>query len=323
MSDRARTDDGKPIGGWVLRAEPGTFDVAATLAEYGQVFRFPVEANDRTDLLDAGQPCFLFASDTSKVVGIWAIGEVVAPPTLVELEGPDGTETAQLYAEVELLPLTKPISVDKLAKHKVLAQGELLTAPDRANPIVLRPEEVRAIEEFEFEFLEPTEEQIARVEEVLGQEDGMIFQLVGLDQSFGIMDDGSEDELLSVVTVSDEGAFELGRFQTFADALDLIRLQGADLHLEDPVPLVEGLPDGPPVAVLQVEDGLLSLYRVGPTTFDLYDPTEDGELEAVGRFESLDAALAGLAEAIEEVDDDDEVGDHEGDAGHGAPATEA
>jgi hypothetical protein len=305
MSDRARTDDGKPIGGWVLRADPGAFDVAATLAEFGQVFRFPLDPNDRTDLLDAGQPCFLFSADTSKVVGIWAIGEVVAPPTLIELEGADGSVQSQLYAEVELLPLAKPISVDKLTKHKVLAQGELLTAPGRENPIVLRPEEVRAIEEFEFDFVEPTEEQIARVEEVLGQEDGMIFQLVGTDQSFGIMDDGSDDELLSVVTVSEEGAFELGRFEAFGDALDLIRLQGAGLELDDPVPLVEGLPDGPPVAVLQVEDGLLSLYRVGPTTFDLYDPTEDGELEAVGRFESLDTALAGLAEAIEEVDDDE------------------
>lgn len=308
MSDPARTDDGKPIGGWVLRAEPGGFDVAGTLAEFGQVFRFPLDPSARAHLLDAGQPCFLYSADTSKVVGIWAIGEVVAPTTLIELESADGTTQEQLYAEVELLPLAKPISVDTLAQHKVLAQGELLTVPGQANPIVLRPEEVRAIEEFDFDFTEPTDEQIARVEEVLGAKDGMVFQLVGVDRSFGIMDDGSDDELLSVVTVSDEGAFELGRFQEFADALDLVRLQSVELDLDDPVPLVEGLPDGDPVAVLQVEDGLLSLYRVGPTTFDLYEPTDDGELEPVGRFESLNDALTGLAEAIEEDEEDDETG---------------
>lgn len=308
MSDRPRTDDGTAIGGWALRADPGVFDVAGTLAEFGQVFRFPLDPTPRADLLDVGQPCFLHAGDTSKVVGIWAVGEVVAPTTLIEIEAADGSRQSQLYAEVELLPLVKPIPVDKLARHDVLAQGELLTSPRQANPIVLRPEEVRAIEEFDFEFVAPTEDQIARMEEVLGSEDGMIFQLVGADRSFGIMDDGSDDELLSVVTVSEEGAFELGRFQGFADALDLVRLQAGGLELEDPVPLAAGLPDGDPVAVLQVEDGLLSLYRVGPTTFDLYDPAEDGGSEPIDRFESLDGALAGLAEAIEEADDEEDDG---------------
>lgn len=306
MSDRPRTDDGKPIGGWVLRAEPGVFDVAETLAEFGQVFRFPLDPSPRADLLDAGQPCFLYSADTSKVVGIWAVGEVVAANTLIEIDATDGPGQSQLYAEVELLPLVKPIPVDKLAGHKVLSQGELLTAPEQSNPIVLRPEEVGAIEEFDFEFVSPTPEQIARVEEVLGSEDGMIFQLVGVDRSFGILDDGSDDELLSVVTVSEEGAFELGRFQWFVDALDLIRFQSNGMVLEDPVPIVAGLPDGDPVAVLQVEDGLLSLYRIGPTTFELHDPAEVDDMEPVDRFESLDAALAGLVEGIEETDGEDE-----------------
>lgn len=316
MSDRPRTDDGKPIGGWVLRAEPGGFDVAATLAEYGQVFRFPLDPGPRVELLDAGQPCFLYSGDRSKVIGIWAIGEVVAPATLVELEAADGTTEAQLWAEVELLPLAKPISVDKLRADKVLAAGELLTDAEQASPIVLRPEEVRAIEGFEFDFVEPTEEQLARLDEALGAEDGMIFQLVGLDRSFGIMDDGSDDELLSVVTVSDEGAFELGRFEAFTDALDLVRLQARGLELEEAVPLVAGLPDGDPVAVLEVEDGLLSLYRVGASTFDLFDPSPDGAVEPVGRFDSLDEALAGLADAIEE-DDDEPIVDE--DPAGGAP----
>lgn len=313
MSDRPRTEDGKPIGGWVLRADPGGFDVAGTLETYGQVFRFPLDPSERADLLDAGQPCFLYSGATSKVVGIWAIGEVVAPCTLVELEGDDGAVTeSQLYAEVELLPLVKPLSVDKLRKDKVLAQGELLTDPTRDNPVVLRPEEVRAIEGFEFDFVEPTEEQLAALDEALGQDDGMIFQLVGADQSFGIMDDGSDDELLSVVTVSEEGAFELGRFQEFADALDLIRLQTAELDLDEVVPLVDGRPDGDPMAVLTVEDGVLALYRVGEATYDLYEVPVDGDPDPVGRFESLPEALTGIADAVEEADDDEGADEPDG-----------
>lgn len=305
MSERPLTADGKPIGGWALRAGPGGFDVAATLAEYGQVFRFPLDPSDRADQMDAGQPCFLYSADSSRVMGIWAIGEVVAPVAeiAIDAEDPDSLET-QLYAEVELFSLAKPISIDKLRAHKVLAKGELVTDQDQANPVVLRPEEVRAIEEFEFDIVEPTEEQLARLDEVLGADDGMVFQLVGADRSFGIMDDGDADGLLSVVTVSDEGAFELGRFQELADALDLVRLDATDLALDEPVPLTDGRPDGDPMAALEVEDGTLMLYRVGPTTFDLYGPDEDTDLAPIGRFESLVDALTGIGEAVEEVDED-------------------
>ncbi|QXC59156.1 hypothetical protein KSP35_12110 [Aquihabitans sp. G128] len=306
MSDAPRTEDGKPIGGWVLRADPAVFDVASMLQEYGQVFRHPVTPGPRADLMDAGQPCFLFQSDTSKVVGIWAVGEVVAPCFAAPVDPEDSDAGEQLFAELELLPLEKAIAFGKIKDHKVLAQGELVGSPDQANPVVLRPEEVRALEEFDFAFVPPTLEQIEALQEALGEEEtGLIFQLVGADASFGILDDGSDDELLSVVTVTDEGAFELGRFQEFADAMSLVLLQVEGLALEDPIEAIpDELPDGDPVAVLQAEDGLLGLYRVGPDAFDLYDPTEDGGFEVIGRFETLAAALAGLMDAIEEVDED-------------------
>ena len=307
MSDAPRTDDGKPIGGWVLKADPSVFDVSQMLEDFGQVFRYPVEPGSRADLMDAGQPCFLFQGDTSRVVGIWAVGEVVATCFSAPLDADNPDAGEQLFAEVELLPLEKGIPIDKIKAHKVLAQGELVSDPNRANPIVLRPEEVRALEEFDFTFVEPTEQQAENLAEALGEETGLIFQLVGVDRSFGILDDGSDDELLSVVTVNDEGAYELGRYQEFGDALDFILLQAPDLELEDPVPGTDGLPDGNPVAVLQTDDGMLGLYLTAPDTFDLYDPDEpeeNGVLAPIGRFDSLTAALAGLIEAIEEVDDE-------------------
>ena len=307
MTTSPRTDDGTPIGGWVLKADPAVFDVASMLEAYGQVFRYPVPAGSRADLMEAGQPCFLFQSDTSRVVGIWAIGEVVAPVLVAPLDPDDPDAGDQLYAEVELLPLEKGLALGKLRDHKVLATSELVTTPDAANPVVLRPEEVRALEEFDFSFVEPTEEQLANLEEALGSDEtGLIFQLVGSTRSLGVLDDGSDDELLAVVTVSDEGAFELGRFQELTDALDLIRLHAADLELDEPVdpPPAGELPDADPVAVMLVEDGTLGLYRIGPDRFELYEPDEHGGYEPAATFASVVDAVTGIMESVEEVDED-------------------
>ena len=171
MAERIQTEDGTPIGGWVLRSDGRSFDVRPMLEEYGQVFRYPVDPNARVDLMAPGQPCFLHIGDRSRVVGLWAIGEVVAPALALPVD-PGGDDTAeQLYAEVELLALAKPIPDDKLRADPKLARSELFTAGDRPNPLVLRPVEVRAIEAFDFELVPPTDEQAARLEALLDAEE--------------------------------------------------------------------------------------------------------------------------------------------------------
>lgn len=157
------TTDGTPIGGWVLRADPGGFDVADTLARYGQVFHFPLVANDRTGLMEPGQACYLFSGDRSRVVGIWGVGEVVAP--VLALADDD------VLAEVEILALAKPIGVDRLTADPTLARSELLTDPAGPNPVVLRPDERRALEAFEFEIVEPDDEQRRLVDRALAEFD--------------------------------------------------------------------------------------------------------------------------------------------------------
>lgn len=308
MATEPTTQHGTPIAGWVLRADRAVFDVGAMIEEYGQVFRHPVEAGERADHMEPGQPCFLFVTDTSRVVGIGAIGEVVAPVLVAPVDIDDPESAEQSYAEVELLPLEKAIPLTKVREHPVLGQSEIVTGADLANPLALSIEEVRAIEGFEFTFLEPTEEQAERLADALGAEEtGLIFQLVGADRSLGVLDDGADDELLAVVTVSDEGAFELGRFQELTDALDLVRLHAADLVLEDPVepPAPGQLPDADPVAVMLVEDGTLGLYRVGPDAFDLFEPDEAGDYVVVATYASVVDALTGIMESVEEVDLDD------------------
>ena len=59
MGARVETVDGIPVAGWILRPDVAGFDVEPMLAEFGQVFRYPIERSDRTELMAAGQPCFL------------------------------------------------------------------------------------------------------------------------------------------------------------------------------------------------------------------------------------------------------------------------
>lgn len=168
MAEPVRTSQGTPVGGWLLRGTRSTFDTGPMLERYGQIYRYPVEPGERADLMAPGQPCFLHLGDTSRVVGIWAIGEVVAP-VLWLADGPQGE--ARPFAEVELFPLRKALAGGKLRREVALAESELFTHPDRANPLVLRPEAVRAIEGFDFELVPPTEDQVLALDELLAQEE--------------------------------------------------------------------------------------------------------------------------------------------------------
>lgn len=165
MSETVRTSEGTVLGGWMLRGSRSTFDVAPMLERYGQIYRHPVSPGERAELMAPGQPCFLHLGDTSRVVGLWAIGEVVAP--VLELDG-------VLHAEVEMLPLTKPISDDKLRREAALARSELFSRPAPANPLVLTPEAVRAIESFDFELVPATEDQARALDRLLADEEAAL-----------------------------------------------------------------------------------------------------------------------------------------------------
>lgn len=307
MADAPTTEDGTPIGGWVLKSADAA-SVVADLKEFGQVYRFPVPPGPRADLLDAGQPCFLYVGEPGnpKVKpGIWAVGEVVGPTTVAIVEenessATDGPspETERLFAEVELLPLQTRITLGELNDHRVLVNSELIDRPDEPNPILLRPREVRALEEWEFAFVEPTPEQKERLDEVLDEDDGgLILQVFGVDRSIGIVDDGRDGLLAVVLVTDDDTASEIGRYVAFEDAVDAVAHHTAEFELEAAQPAGQ-TPTGDPVALVRTDDDLLALHRVG-AGFDLWSTDGDGELLAT--FDDLETALTGLAEAVEEV----------------------
>lgn len=159
------------MGGWVIRGDRSSFDLTEMVEAYGQVFRHPVEPGERADLMAPGQPCFLYLTDTSRVVGLWGIGEVVAPVLWLAVDParPDGPRT--VVAEVEILLLRKGIAAEKLRREPDLARSEIFIAPDRPNPLVLEPKAVRAIEGLDFELVLPTEEQSRRLDALLSAEE--------------------------------------------------------------------------------------------------------------------------------------------------------
>lgn len=170
MSERPRTSDGTPVGGWILRGNRDTFDISEMVERYGQVFRYPVEPGERADLMAPGQPCFLYLTDTSRVVGLWGVGEVVAPVLPVPAD-PDDPAGDLLFAEVEILMLRKAIPEKKLRAEKPLTDSELFRSPDMPNPLVLEPRAVRAIEGFDLDLVTPTEEQARRLDDLLAAEE--------------------------------------------------------------------------------------------------------------------------------------------------------
>lgn len=159
--------DGTAIGGWILRAHVAD-EVRAVIKTYGQIFEFPVEHGALTDLFDAGQPCFLLVDDPAlkpTQAGIWAVGEMVGPPfQAVDQDGVDGP-----MAEVELWPLKERITLADLRAHDSLSVSALFAPPEATNPLVLRHSDVRALEEWEFELMEPTAEQAANLDAALGE----------------------------------------------------------------------------------------------------------------------------------------------------------
>lgn len=179
--DRAVGSPDDQTAGWVLHVDRATLDVAATLAEHGQIYRCPVPPGRLAEAMGPGQPCFLVRTDRNAVVGLWAIGEVVAPCLAV----PAGTpalpaevdvdpDVDRHYAEVELLPLSKAISVDKLQAIAELGTSPV-TTPDRGvGPWPLTADQVRAIEALDVWIEPPSDEQRARLDALLAAEDEIL-----------------------------------------------------------------------------------------------------------------------------------------------------
>jgi hypothetical protein len=159
--------------GWLLVADHTVLDIDPMIEAVGQVYRYPVADAERAQAMAAGQPCFLLRTDRSKVIGLWAVGEVVGDSAPLA-EGTDGAGDAdepRWAAEVELLPLEKAIALTKLVDHKVLAASPVARATFADSPVPLGRREVRAFETFDFFLVDPRPDQLDVLDGLLAAED--------------------------------------------------------------------------------------------------------------------------------------------------------
>lgn len=169
----APDEDRSPApAGWLLVADHQVLDIDPMLEAVGQVYRYPVADADRAAMMQPGQPCFLLRTDRSKVIGLWAVGEVVGEAAALA-EGSDGAGDGEprWAAEVELLPLEKAIARSKLLDHKVLAGSAVAEATFADTPVPLRRGELRALETFDFFLVEPTPAQRDALDALLDAEE--------------------------------------------------------------------------------------------------------------------------------------------------------
>lgn len=159
---------------WLLTDDGTDGLVAASLARYGSIYRVALDP-DGDEAPRSGDPVVLLSVDRSRVVGLWAVGQAVAEPLRrpagsVVLPGePDGCDGAhaRTYAEVELLPVAKPIPMAELRALAALAPA--LSAPARCAP--LSRAQRHAVEGLELWLEEPSDEQRLALDAVLAAED--------------------------------------------------------------------------------------------------------------------------------------------------------
>lgn len=190
MSEAEPTHESDSVAGWILRASKSDVDLDTVLARFGQIYRIPTT----TKSLEPSTPCFLVRTDGNRVVGLWAVGEVVAPnlelpPNTALLPGelPLGpavrSEQHRHYAEVELFPIAKPVPIAKLLEDEQLEGSELANWQSASShtALALSAQQVRAIEAFEWWIEEPSEDQRAELDQLLADEDPILDRLEASD----------------------------------------------------------------------------------------------------------------------------------------------
>jgi hypothetical protein len=166
MSEPVVESSPKPPAGWLLVADHTVLDIDPMIEAVGQVYRYPVADAERARAMEPGQPCFLLRTDRSKVIGLWAVGEVVGESAPLA-DDPEG----RWAAELELLPLEKAIARTKLVDHKALAGGPVAEAGFADTPVALERREVRAFETFDFFLVDPRPDQLDVLDALLADED--------------------------------------------------------------------------------------------------------------------------------------------------------
>ena len=223
----AETKSGKPIGGWLLKANPHVFDVVGNFDEEGVILYWTLNQTYRVDLLQPGQPVFLWIGlgDDDEGSGLLGVGTVrtEAHAMKADLEAwadQSAAEKVRVGCGFWIERLTSPVPRAEFTAHPLLASTELIKSRQMGNPIALTPDEVDAIRDtFDLSTIHPTDDQARQAKERIAMEQAddmpiMGAMLPGLSVALEF-DDEQEDGFLVVASTGDADESQVWEFGDF------------------------------------------------------------------------------------------------------------
>ena len=279
MTTIGHTPDGTDIAGWVLRANPKTYDVDAELDANGLIEDWSVHESYRTKLMGDGQRCFLWRSGPEgAVIAAGYIRGPVYPGQADPKEWVDESKArdADLFVPVELYPLFEEIPRAVLKGHPVLANVEFLRVRQGSNPSILTPEELDALEEIQ------AETDVAPWLAAVVVEDTTWFvPLIETDEHFTILEArGGADPI------------ETGRYDSIQAAV-LAAVAIASPQIDNLLPVDPELDASSPIVDVREDDGKVLLVFKAKDGFQAYR-LGGSEPEVLGSGRSLNDLLTSL-----------------------------
>ena len=299
MGAELTTTDGAPIAGWAFKVNRVMSDIEGVLESDGVVTTWAMRANERVDLLGPGQRCVLYVSGKAKERSDSALVGVGKVTSVAYQE--DGVADAgqPWFVDLEILALKQPVAVGELTAHDALRTGELLGAAEQANPVVLSPAEMDAIDAFDLTTVDPADARAVPVAELPR------FVLRGGDAG-DVAIDQTDDGRWAVTHYLGEDVDGHGSFDEFADAVASLTAfavrcgasaasQQVDGEDEAVVELVD------PLAVFDWTDaGTVSVVKFGRDVFAVCEIDESGQIDPpeFTVYPDLGAAILDVAHAL-------------------------
>lgn len=309
------TRGGAPIGGWLLKADPGEL---GDLDEAGLVWAWPLNPTYRVELMEPGQPVFLWLNEvdgdrTPGLIGAGVVATWTAEDDLIAL-GADGLasdEAPQVACGLWVERLSVPIAAEYFAAEEALAGAEILASPQMGNPLVLTPDEVNAIwDRFDLATDAPTEQGVQAAELYINEQTQEILVAVLLPDRQLAMKYDQLDDLYYVISLG-EGHEEVAGHGEFDDPIAAVAALVAECEpgaREAAVPerrpdLRLNIDDHEVVALFPWSEDGVRVIKVGDEAFEVGG--EGWDDEAVTTFPTFGEAVLAFAEAaFVETDDD-------------------
>lgn len=222
----ARTQkDAKPIAAWLIKGNPQKYDCREDLKS-GVITGWTVHPSYRIGLMRPGHPAYFFITGRERDLppGLYGVGTVLRRPFPNIYEREEGAEPAEYlrpgevfgYVDLNVRVLSSSVPREVIADDPVLARSELIKSPAMSNPVILTPDQVRALSELAADPApvdEPSPEYNEEASYLTAEVDGVILALERLG-------------LMWMVTKWESNGFtELGRFFNFTPAATLWRIE--------------------------------------------------------------------------------------------------